>query len=49
MLTSADADNFLSISMGPNSRVAEQIQMALYHLLKTVDQEASQPDTNDPF
>jgi len=49
MLTLADADKFLSISMGPNSRVAEQIQKALYHLLKTVGQEPSQPDANDPF
>lgn len=49
MLTSPGTQKFLSISMGPNSRVAEQIQNALYHLLKTVDEETSQTDANDPF
>ena len=49
MLTSENANKFLSISMGPNSRVAEQIKKALYHLLKTVNQETSQPEANDPF
>ncbi len=49
MLTSPDTQKYLSISMGPDGRVAEQIQNALYHLLKTVDEETSKADDNDPF
>jgi len=49
MLSSSDTEKFLSISMGPNSSVAEKIKSALYHLLNTLDQEESQPETKDPF